>query len=188
MNDTYKYSINLSNKKKRQNTKALKERFNKITQEELSQVTSRRELARLCGYTDKNMSAGVSFITRLIAKKKLIEEFSSRDGQRVINNYFFPSADNRNHENIKNVKKKPFAVWFYEEQGNEYTALAEKCGVESNNRSTAIKGLLTHFTSQILNPEEEKKTPFSIEKDGIKITFEDFSSENLEKVIDILKK
>lgn len=85
----------------------LMKRFRELTQEDLSRVSTRKELARLLGYTDANKGAGDSFVGRLIKRGEIVETFVSfGENHKIINSYSFPTKDSRNKKGVKTKKAK----------------------------------------------------------------------------------
>lgn len=60
---------------KRQKNKLIMEKFDKLTSEELGFAHSRKEIAKLLGYTDETAKAGAQVVGRLIKNKLLKEDF-----------------------------------------------------------------------------------------------------------------
>ena len=129
--------------------KLMKERFEAITPEQLSQVHSRNELAELLGYK-KGEKAGNSYVIQLIKKGKIIEQPTGEIQNRtIISDYCFPSADSRSKKGLREIIKP------VEKQENK---ISPKISIDLRDISITLENPTIDIISAVFD-----KIPFSKE-------------------------
>lgn len=105
--DDFKEKTKYKKLSPRERGRLINERFENLTLDQIKKATSRIDIAKMLGYTDSHINAGVTWVARAIKEGKLKESFYGYSAEgKVENMYELPSTDPRYSKDAKTTELK----------------------------------------------------------------------------------